>query len=72
MKNEFSGMLSIRASWAGDNQYAGAVSLTKNVTIIPLIVIEIAILTSLLGIVGIILMVITRRSQTEEKQVEYW
>ncbi len=71
-KNEFSGMLSIRASWVGDNQYAGAVSLTKNVTIIPLIVMEIAVLTSLLVIAGIILMVITRRSQTEEKQVEYW
>jgi len=72
LKNDFSGMISIRASWVGDNQYAGAMSAIKNVTIIPLIVIEIAILSSLLGIAGIILMVITKRSQTEEKQMEYW
>ena len=72
LKNEFSGMISIRASWVGDNQYAGAVSSTKNVTIIPLIVLELSILVSLLGVAGIILIFITKRSQIEQKQVEYW
>lgn len=72
LKNEFSGIISIRASWSGDNQYAGSVSATKNVTIIPLIAVELTILVILLGVAGIILIVITKRSQNKEIQTEYW
>ena len=72
LKNEFSGIISIRASWSGDNQYAGSVSATKNVTTIPLIVVELAIFGILLGVAGVILIVITKRSRNEENQIEYW
>jgi hypothetical protein len=71
-KNEFSGSISVRASWPGNNEFAGAVSPTKNAIILPSIVVQLLLLCSTIGIAGVILIVIMKRTKTEEIQPEYW
>jgi hypothetical protein len=70
-ENEFSGIISIRASWSGNSQYASSVSTTKNVTVIPFLAIELFVLI-LLGVIGISIALFMKKSQNEEIQPEYW
>ena len=68
--NTFSGMISIRASWPGNNEYASSLSAVKNTTAIPIIAIELFGLI-LLGIIGIGIALALKKSQNEASQPEY-
>ena len=70
-KNKFNGIISIRASWPGNVNYASSVSTIKNVTVIPFFVIELLGLI-ILGIIGICIAILIKKSQNEEIQQEYW
>jgi len=71
-KNEFSGSVSVRASWSGNNQFAGAVSPNKNTIIIPSVIIQSAVLFSIVGVAGVILLIIMKRTENDENQSNYW
>ncbi|MCW3997369.1 MAG: hypothetical protein NWF10_02220 [Candidatus Bathyarchaeota archaeon] len=71
-ESEFSGIISVLASWSGNNQFAGAVSATKNATVIPSIVVNLLLMVTIVGIAGVILILIMKRTQNEEVQPEYW
>lgn len=68
----FSGSISVRASWVGNNEFSGTVSSTKTAIVIPSIVVQLIILCVIIGIAGCILIVITRRTKIQEIQHEYW
>jgi hypothetical protein len=57
-KPAFEGIYAIRASWNGDNVYAGSVSSTQNGTIIPMFLtalIGLALLATVIGVVAVLL-----------------
>jgi hypothetical protein len=70
-ESEFSGIISFRASWSGNNQFAGAVSITKNATVIPSFVVDLVLYSIIAGIVGVIAILIMKRTQNEEIQPNY-
>ena len=64
-KTTFEGVYAVRASWNGDETYAGTVSTTQNGTVIPMLLtalIGLAILATILGAVAILF---TRNSRHE-------
>lgn len=71
-ETEFSGSISVQASWAGNSQFSGTVSSTKTAFIIPSVVIQLILLCTIIGIAGCILLVIVKRTQIQEIQPEYW
>ena len=58
-KTTLNGFYAVRASWNGDEIYSGSVSMTQNGTVIPIILtalIGLAILSTALGVLAILLM----------------
>ena len=68
----YSGSISVRASWSGNNEFSGTISATKTAIVIPSVVVQLVILFTIIGIAGCILIAITRRTKIEEIQPEYW
>ena len=69
--NEFTGIVSFRASWPGNNEYASSLSTIKTTTVVPIIAIML-FGSILLGIIGISIALVLKKSQNEEIQPEYW
>jgi len=65
---EGAGIHYIRASWSGDNDYAGADSPLRNVVVLSLFFILLLAMTVILACVGIVIFVMSRRSQQEVQQ----
>jgi hypothetical protein len=55
----------VRASWSGDNDYAGADSPTRTVTILSTFFVSLLAITALLACVGLIIFLTSRRTQPE-------
>jgi hypothetical protein len=61
---ETAGIYSIRASWSGDDSYMGAISLTKNATVIPLFLVAlIAVAVAAAGIAALAIFALKRAKQ---------
>jgi len=71
-ENEFSGSIAVRASWSGNNQFAGAVSPNKTAIVIPSVVIQSVLLFSIVGFAGVVLLIIMKRTKNVENQPDYW
>lgn len=70
-ENEFSGGISVRASWSGNDQFAGAISLNKIAIVIPLVVIQLIVPFSIAGFAGVVLLIIMKRTKHYESQPDY-
>jgi hypothetical protein len=57
------GLCALQASWSGDSEYTGAISPTRNTTIIPLFIGALIIIAVIAAIIGIIAVVISKHSQ---------
>jgi hypothetical protein len=62
---ETAGICYIRASWSGDNDYAGADSPTLTVTVLSTFFLLLLIITAVLVCVGLIVFLTSRRTQPE-------
>lgn len=65
---DVAGMCYIRASWSGDNDYAGADSPIQNVIVLSIFFILLLAITAILVCVGTAVFLISRRSQQEVQE----
>ncbi len=61
-KTETAGIYAVRASWAGDNTYAGTTSETMSTTVIPTFLVALIIIAVIAVIVAVIAVVASRHS----------
>ena len=61
-KSENSGLYGLRASWAGDETYAGSTSLTQNATIVPIFLTLLIILAVVAAVIGAVAIVASRHT----------
>jgi len=64
-KAEIAGTLSIRASWPGDDVYAGSISPTQTVTVIPSFLIYLLTIPFILICLGVVAVLVSKQSQQE-------
>ncbi len=57
------GLCALQASWSGDSEYTGAISPTRNTTVIPLFVGALIIVAVIAAIIGVIAVVVSKHSQ---------
>lgn len=65
-KSTPTGLITIRASWSGNAQYAGAISITKTVLIIPFYLIGLAVSTSIAVLICLTLFIRTRKNRQNQ------
>jgi hypothetical protein len=61
------GLFGLRASWSGDDQYAGAISQTQNTLILPFYFLVLASAATVAVGVCVVVFVITRKSRQKTK-----
>jgi len=64
-KTENAGILSIRASWSGDDVYAGSISPTQTVTVIPSLLIYLLTIPFVLICLAAVAVLVSKQSQQE-------
>jgi heme/copper-type cytochrome/quinol oxidase subunit 2 len=57
------GLCAIQASWAGDNQYTGAMSPTRNTIVVPFFITVLAGVVILVIVVSVIAVVVSRQTR---------
>jgi hypothetical protein len=62
-KADTAGICALQASWSGDSEYTGAISPTRNTTVIPLFVGALIIVAVIAAIIGVIAVVVSKHSQ---------
>jgi hypothetical protein len=69
---ETTGLHSIRAAWSGNEQYTGAISLTKSATILPLFLtalIGVAVIAAVIGVVAVLMAKHTQQETIEPYEI---
>jgi hypothetical protein len=62
-KTNTTGVYAVRASWAGDNTYAGTTSETMTTTVIPFLLVVLVVVAIIAGIIAVIAVVSSRHSR---------
>jgi hypothetical protein len=62
---ETAGLHAIRASWSGNGQYTGAISLTKSATILPLFLTALIGVAVIAAVIGAVAVLMAKHSQQE-------
>lgn len=70
-KTEIGGSYAIRASWSGNHEFASTVSSTENVIVIPFFLGLLAGIGILAGVISLIVVILTRRSQKEARLIGF-
>jgi hypothetical protein len=69
---ETAGLHAIRASWSGNGQYTGALSLTKSATILPLFLTALIGVAVIAAVIGAVAVLMAKHSQQETlEQMEF-
>jgi hypothetical protein len=69
---ETTGLHAIRAAWSGNEQYTGAISLTKSATILPLFLtalIGVAVIAAVIGAVAVLMAKHTQQETIEPYEI---
>jgi hypothetical protein len=70
---ETTGLHAIRAAWSGNDQYTGAISLTKSATILPLFLtalIGVAVIAAVIGAVAVLMAKHTQQETIEPYEIQ--
>jgi len=70
---ETTGLHAIRASWSGNGQYTGAISLAKSATILPLFLtalIGVAVVAAIIGVVAVLMAKHTQQEAIEPYEIQ--
>ena len=70
---ETTGLHAIRASWSGNGQYTGAISLAKSATILPLFLtalIGVAVVAAIIGVVAVLMAKHTQQETIEPYEIQ--
>jgi hypothetical protein len=70
---ETTGLHAIRAAWSGNEQYTGAISLTKSATILPLFLtalIGVAVIAAVIGAVAVLMAKHTQQETIEPNEIQ--
>jgi hypothetical protein len=57
------GLCSLQASWSGDSEYTGAISPTRNATVIPLFIGALIVVAVVAAIIGVVAVAVSKHSQ---------
>ncbi len=64
------GLHTIRAAWSGNDQFTGAISLTKSATIIPLFLTVLIGIIVIVAVIGAVAILMTKHAHQETKELQ--